>query len=79
MSYDLRCSGYRNGGRCAHGFRTSVACWPVSVEHANRCVPPMCCDEERSGELFDGMGGKPFAALSSEPGAAREAAKKEGK
>lgn len=61
---DLRCSGYisgrpRGSQACKHGFRTSVACWPVTIEQAARVVP-MCCDEEACGELFKNNGGKPF-------------------
>jgi hypothetical protein len=56
----LRCSGLLDGNVCAHGFRASIGCWPTSIEHAHRCAIPMCCDEERCGELFDNNGGKPF-------------------
>lgn len=60
----LRCSGLREGNRCAHGFRASIACWPTSVEQSKRVVP-MCCDEERCGELFFEMGGKPYQTPES--------------
>lgn len=62
MTDDLRCSGLLDGNVCVHGFRASVACWPNSREHAAQVAPPMCCDEERCGDLFEGMGGKPLHA-----------------
>lgn len=60
MRDKLRCSGHRDGNRCAHGFQASVACWPVSLKHAESVKPPMCMDEERCGELFDSNGGAPY-------------------
>ena len=56
----LRCSGLRDGEICIHGFRTGIGCWPTSYELAQRCEPPMCCDEERCGSLFESLGGKPI-------------------
>lgn len=55
----LRCSGLLPGNICAHGFRAGVACWPLTLEQLEWHIP-MCCDEERCGELFNEMGGKPF-------------------
>lgn len=72
MTDKLRCSGHRGGNQCIHGFRVSAACWPLSLEHAERTRPPMCVDEERCGELFVGNGGKPYPTFFASQGTAKD-------
>lgn len=54
-----RCSGLRDGNRCVHGFAAGVGCWPIFLD---RVRAPMCCDEERTAELFELNGGRPYPA-----------------